>query len=225
MRIDLRNPHASHAFIGDANLFSRALREIEAPTVNKRTSIVDAHLHRAACGNVGHPDGRADPQTARRCRKVVGIVGLATGCRLTSRSVALIRGRDGFRFRAGFTNCGLRRWRQGQRRQSGRRSSRERYGFASRLRLGSARCHGHCQAKADRRMRDASVDWPIAEHPDQTAWVGWSIVPPKGPNRRSRDGSVRLSTQLHRRAVEMGTRSRSLLRSESLRSRYPALRS
>jgi len=59
MRIDPRNLHSSHPLMGNSDLLSRAFRKVEAPAVNKWASIVDAHLHRAACVRVGHLDSRA----------------------------------------------------------------------------------------------------------------------------------------------------------------------
>jgi hypothetical protein len=71
--------------MGNSYLLSRAFREVEAPPVNKGTSIVDAHLHRAACLGVSYLYRGALRQIARRCGKVVGIITLAAGCRLTGR--------------------------------------------------------------------------------------------------------------------------------------------
>src|ERR1017187_9866737 len=71
------NPHSSHTPIGNSNVLSRALREIEAPAVTKGASIIDAHRYRVACVRIGHLDGRAHRHIARCCRKAVGIIRLA----------------------------------------------------------------------------------------------------------------------------------------------------
>jgi len=90
MWLNRRNLHPSHAFIGNSYPLSRAFREIEASPVNKGPSIVDAHLHRAAGLGVGYLYCRADRQIARRRCKVLGIIRLAAGCRLTGGAAALI---------------------------------------------------------------------------------------------------------------------------------------
>ena len=96
MRINLRYFHSSHTLVGKPDLLSRPFRKVQAPAVNKGTSIIDANLHRAARVRVGYLDCRAHRQIARRGRQVVGIVGLATGNWLTSSPGALVRGLDHF---------------------------------------------------------------------------------------------------------------------------------
>ena len=48
MRINLRYFHSSHTLVGKPDLLSRPFRKVKALTVNKRTSIIDANLQRAA---------------------------------------------------------------------------------------------------------------------------------------------------------------------------------
>jgi hypothetical protein len=159
--------------MGNSYLLSRAFREVEAPPMNKGTSIVDAHLHRAASLGVGYLYRRAHRQSARSCCKGVGIIRLAAGCRLTCCAAALIRGRDRLRsLRPGLRGCGRRR----------RRNSRAKYELASHSRLRGASCEGHHQTKADGYTR-GTRDSPIGERQ--------SILRLIGPFQPSKAAAVR----------------------------------